>query len=130
MTCTALNCKSLTIIETLHFEWMWSTSLLFHIHFRDKPWTSRRDVFFNYCSREWILWLVCVKDIKLCSLWRETTALRWRSTDHRNTDEDRTETSQRYGEVESFDYSESLFFIAAFKLSMSKPHLQYVMNDW
>lgn len=27
-----------------------------------------------------------------------------------NTDEDRTETSQRYGEVETFDYSERLFF--------------------
>lgn len=95
------------------------TTVQHHIYFlRDKPWTSHRDVVFNYCSREWILWLVCVKDIKLCRLWRETTALHLRTTDgpdRKNTDENNTETSQRYGEVKSFRLFRKLIFHSYFQ---------------
>lgn len=80
-----------------------------------------RDVLYNYCSREWILWLVCVKDIKLCRLWRETTALRLRTTDghdRRNTDENNTETSQRHGEVKSRLFWKLIFqsYLQAFSI--------------
>lgn len=89
-------------------------------------------VVFNYCSREWILWLVCVKDIKLCRLWRETTALRLRTTDgpdRRNTDEDNTETSQRYGEAESFRLFRKLIFHSYFQAFSIQTAYMLLMID-